>query len=194
MLALLHRASSCLGGRRWVSISAMILASCIPATVSGQSEHHEPRSGAYAGLGVGNAWLDVSTSDALSGQPALAAKLRLGIAASDQWLVGVQSSAWLDAGTGSRVSLTSLLGVVTVYPRNDRALFIQGGLGVVALDADEPGSPRFLASGLGGSVGAGYDISLGRSFALAPYVDVVVGDFTGGTATLVHLGLSIVRY
>ena len=111
------------------------------------------------------------------------AYLDLGWTLNEQLLIGGELNLWrrtvgLDAGVEATVHLYNLSGTLTYYPRPRSGFFIKGGAGASLLDADVESLGSSFAvegTGFGFIVGAGYDISFGRTVSLTPAVNFWYG-------------------
>jgi len=132
------------------------------------AQHAQARSGfgISVGLGAGNAAFCNGCDELSSTQ--LSGYLRLGGYLRPAVFLGGESNGWVGGiGDYDGMSLGAVMGVVQWYPAPSQGLYLKGGIGYsyAAIDFD------FTASGLAGSIGAGYDFRIARNFALTPYVN-----------------------
>jgi len=105
--------------------------------------------------------------------------LALGGTLGNHVRVGGQLHGWLVEGfdawdPAEGVSVSQAVAVVAVYPWSRRGLFAKAGVGRAYYTDNHP--LQFGSSGWGGTVGVGYDLSLGRKFSLTPVVN-----YSGGS-------------
>jgi hypothetical protein len=156
---------------------ACVVAIALPSTASAQE-----RKGFWGSLGLGAGSIAVSAETAAS-RPFQEGRdgggvgeLNLGWAVNPQLLAGLElkvMAAKLAGGNGELV-ISNVSGTLTYYPRPSSNFFVKGGAGgsfldvtFEALDAD---ISIDAGKGFGFTVGAGYDVSLGRGFSLTPAV------------------------
>jgi len=121
------------------------------------------------GLGAGSTGFQCSGCDStrLSGGSGY---LRLGGALSPHWLLGVEIDGWANGDDGVDKALANVALVASWYPSRTGGFFLKFGVGGMGYSA-ESGSIKAETMGGSGIVGIGYDVRLGRSFSLTPYVN-----------------------
>lgn len=120
------------------------------------------------GLGGGSAQLscdgcDYSRETSLSGYLAIATSVHRNV------LIGVEGTGWTQS-EGAQVY--SFMAQATGYLNSRSGLFVTSGFGLVGRREDSRAGD-LTASGLGFSTRVGYEVGLGTSFLLIPYVGYV---------------------
>ena len=155
-----------------------VLAVGLPSVATAQD-----RSGFWAnfGVGIGSGGISAETVSGrkLEGGRDIGPAMDLGFG----WAVNRRLLAGIDfrgtAGTlfvDARRTFVAMnvVGIVTYYPKNSSNLFIQGGLGGSFVGVDQDPGPaeqiESAADGFGFTIGAGYDVYLGRGFSVSPAV------------------------
>ena len=125
------------------------------------------------GAGLGSAGTDCQScpTDRTEGG---AAYLRMGGTLSPILQLGGESDGWFyTSGSGvGRVdeSLGFASFIATVYPSRTGAFFLKVGIGGMTYRRDD-GIDELTATAPSGTLGAGYDIRLGRNFSLTPFIN-----------------------
>jgi hypothetical protein len=158
-----------------------ILALAVLLPTAAMAQHPQTRNGFGISVGIGGSSAVVTCNGCEQfGGTGPSGYLRLGEYVSPSFFVAAESNgswsteAW-QAGIGA------ILGVVQWYPMVDKGIYLKGGLGysevqqgINILDGTD-----FSTSGLGISIGAGYDWRVARNFALTAYVNYLAQ--LGGT-------------
>lgn len=121
------------------------------------------------GAGSAGAACDACTSDRTTG---LSGYLRLGGHVNAQTLVAFESNGWVNSEDGIDETLGFYSGVVQFYPNADQGFYVKGGIGLSLYTATD-GVDDLSGTAFGFTAGMGYDIRVGRSFSLTPYVNVL---------------------
>ena len=150
------------------------------------------REGFFIGFGLG--WGSLGIEDADEREGGAAAYIMIGGALSPRVLLGAESSGWYKEEQGVTVTSSNLSAVAYVYPNPMGGIFLKGGLGVATLEVDAGSLGSASDSGLGLTVGAGYDIGFGGRFALTPFASFLYGSFDGGSTNTFQLGLGFNWY
>lgn len=116
------------------------------------------------GLGVGS----LGCEDCDEREISLATDLAIGGTVNDHLLIGIGISGWSKEEDGLTLTVATLEARVRVYPRATSGFFLVGGIGLGTIrasfdDVDED------ESGLGVTLGLGWDIRVGRNVSLTPY-------------------------
>lgn len=129
------------------------------------------RQGFFFGLGLGAGSIGFQCSGCDSTrQSGGSGYLRLGGALSPHWLLGAEIDGWAKSENGVDVALANVALVASWYPSRTGGFFLKFGIGGMGYSA-ESGSIKAETMGGSGIVGIGYDVRLGRSFSLTPYVN-----------------------
>jgi hypothetical protein len=129
------------------------------------------RQGWLIGLGMGGG--SAGISDGSNRETGFAGSFRLGYAFNPTISLELGSNAWLKDENGTTVTFSFAGPTLDFYP-GASGLVLRGGVGVGTVDVSTSfGGGTFSASesGLGLSVGAGYEFRVTRRFALGPQVD-----------------------
>jgi hypothetical protein len=105
--------------------------------------------------------------------------LKLGGAPSQHLLIGGAITGWSHSSGGATETMANLTGSLYVYPRARSGFFFTGGLGLSGYHVNTV--PAWDGTGWGLTLGAGYDIRVGRDVSLTPVVNYLygaVGDVT----------------
>lgn len=167
---------------RYVAVCLVLLLVLTTATAALAGRPHE-RDGFVIGfnLGAGSARVhpDEGEDDDSGGA---AAAFRLGWAFADQFMVGMESAAWVHSEDGGDVSLSSVQLAFTWYPAAS-GFFLRTGLGSGKYDITvDLGNQDLTFTDSGGSfsLGAGHEWRLGGKFALGAALDYHTFSVDGG--------------
>jgi len=164
-------------------LAVCALAVGLPSVATAQE-----RSGFWINFGVGSGSGSINAED-LSGRrlkggrdSGIDADLGLGWALNRQLLVGVDiktMAGTLVVDAERRFVIANVAGIVTYYPKTTSNLFLYGGVGGSFVDVDQDiGAGEQIEHSGGGpgfTIGAGYDVYLGRGFSLTPAVSYWYG-------------------
>ncbi len=134
----------------------------------------EPRHGLWGGGGfaiasvgfggdAGERSVDRETGAAFNG--------RAGFAVMPRLSVGIDATVWAKESDGATATVWVLAGMATFYPSASHAVWIEGGLGALVLDERDIGN---RGSGVAINTGVGYDIGIGRSWVVSPFVRATI--------------------
>jgi len=171
------------------------------ATIAAQTTNSEGHKGFHAavGLGYGSA---VATCNGCSSDretnPAI--MLRFGGAVNPGLVLSGEINGWSKEKNGATTTISWVNFVAQLYPTPTSGFYWKGGVGYAAATETVAGA-KAEAMGFGVVGGIGYDIAMGRSFSLTPYIDLLWmskadAKFNGTSsgfdvgANLVHIGLS----
>ena len=137
------------------------------------------------GLGVGS----LGCEDCDEREISLGADLAIGGTVNDHLLIGGGISRW----SKEELTVGTLEARVRVYPRATSGFFLLGGIGVGWIQTEFDGFYE-NDSGVGVTLGLGWDIRVGRNVSLTPYwtgtaVIAVIAD--GSDANFGQIGLSV---
>ena len=174
--------------RKNVTISSVI--TLVFLAVSGlQAQDRGPRvhEGVWISFGIGGGF---SLSEGFDEDPlgGAAGYFRLGGAINQRFLIGVDRTGWVSDDEGETVSRGNTTVVGIFYPSEEGGAFVKLGIGLSdgqgtvfdVIEADDDNEVGFAMT-----LGAGYDIRLGKNFYLTPNLDWLfqVFDDAGGTGT-----------
>ena len=151
-----------------VAVVFLVALASLPAAAG---SYPNTRQGWLVGLGMGGGSAEVS--DATQRETGFAGSFRVGYAFSPTISLELGSNAWLKDQNGITTTFSFAGPTLNFYP-GASGLVLRGGVGVGSVDVSTSfGGGTFSASesGLGLSVGAGYEFRVTRRFALGPQVD-----------------------
>ena len=166
----------------------LVIASSAASAAAQSPEESSARRGFWIGLGFGYGSLTCENCDASEG--GFSGTLRLGGTLSQKVRLGVSTNGWYKSEDGVTLNQGNLSGVVMWFPSTTSGFHLTGGLGLSILSLDLSGFGSDSETGAGAILGIGYEAMVGRSFALAPYLNFVSGSFDGGWAGFWQLGLA----
>ncbi len=112
-------------------------------------------------------------------------QLRIGGTLNQHIRLGGEFSSWFHSirdnasATSALESVSGVFGIIQYYPWSRAGLYLKGGIGLGRSAVDYEGGPTISDVGFAAVVGAGYDIRLGRHFALTPTVDFQAHNYSG---------------
>ena len=181
------------------SLLASIAALLLAAPLAAQSLHFQRRTGGYALLGYGGGNFQLNC-DSLCGNDKLSssgASLILGRHFNPR-LRGELGFHYQSNRDSSSNAFTGQLGVAFYLIGN---LYARGGVTYHRVNIEQASGTYDGSGGPGFTVGAGYDLYLGKTFAITPFVNYATGTIstinlaqaassTGGKLTTLNFGVS----
>ena len=157
--------------RKVILIAALL--ACGSSLVDAQSHRRtNARQGLWVGfgLGQGSAGTDCSSSCGSDRIGGLSGYFRIGATLSRSVLLGFESNGWLhsEAGVDETIGFGSV--VLLWYPSPTGGLYLKFGVGGMTYRADD-GYDEFTATAPSASLGAGYEVRIGRNVSLVPYAN-----------------------
>jgi len=160
------------------------------------AQHPQTREGFWIGFGFGYGSRHESCDGCGSATDGgVSSFLKLGGTLSKSVLLGGSVNAW----TKSQSGLTERLGNVTAslfyYPAPASGFFLTGGLGLSNYHVSDGGSEN--SSGWGFTLGAGYDVRVGKNVSLTPVTNFAYGGgmspagLTGWKQSVIDFGLGV---
>ena len=171
----------------------------VPATVAPEALTRHPGSGVAAtaregfwislGLGAGSLGCD-DCSDRVT---SLSGNLSLGATAGRQFLVGAFLNGWAKQQDDVTISVGTLTAGVRWYPEVTSGFFLTGGLGISTIEGTlgGAGAVSVSVSGSGAMLGLGWDIPIGRSVSVTPFLNGVGVSIDGFGANFSQFGIGI---
>lgn len=158
---------------RWVS-SIVTIAFVTAAPLVAQ--HPQVRKGFWIGFGFGWGSLGVSCSGcpSIDRRAGAVGHLRMGGTLKPNLLLGGDVVGWSKTESGTTVSAGNVTFSGYYYPMVESGLFVTGGVGASTYNESASGN-NATATGIGFTIGAGYDIRVARNFSITP-----VGHFLWG--------------
>lgn len=141
-----------------------------------------------AGVAYGRLRLTCDSCSSIVALNGPAYTVTVGVALSQNVMLGVQGQAWLSEG-GASQQVRSAVAIVQWYPWSGARLFVRPGVGIVqgtvSLTTDTTGAHKAKGTGVAITLAAGYDFAVTRHFALsltaATHI-AALGDFAAGGA------------
>jgi hypothetical protein len=145
------------------------------------AQYPQRRDGFWIGFGLGYGAANVSCDNCRAGPrtDGVTGFLKLGGAPSQNLLIGGAITSWSHSSGGATETMANLTGSLYFYPRARSGFFFTGGLGLSGYHVNT--APGWDGTGWGLTLGAGYDIRVGRDVSLTPVVNYLygaVGDVT----------------
>lgn len=140
-----------------------------------------------AGLGIGS----LGCEDCGDRETSLGLDLAVGGTVTPRLLVGGGISGWSKEENGFTLTVATLEARLRFYPNVESGLFLIGGLGLGSIRAEFNGVGDETESGAGLTIGAGWDIRVGRNVSITPYwtgTAVTAGD---SDANFGQLGVAV---
>ncbi len=168
------------------SALALLLAALV-ATPGEAQQNPQTRQGFFIsfGIGYGSLGCDDCGDERESGTNGY---LRLGGTLSQRLLIGGEMNGWTKSEGNSTLTVGNFGPVLIFYPSANGGFFLKGGIGMANASLDL-GSVEFDETGVGITIGIGFDARVGRNFALTPYFDILGGNFDFGSVNQFAFGL-----
>ena len=173
---------------------SMLLAAAVLLLGAGPmaAQHPQVRRGFWISGGPSYGSLDLACAGCeTEREGGLTMLLAMGGTPRPGLLLGGEIEGWAKEIGGVDLTVGHISGVVYWYPRPASGLFVKGGAGLAVYSVDAGPLGDEEDSGLGLHAGVGYDIRVGRNLSLTPAAGVFWGDFGGGDANVLHLGMSV---
>lgn len=170
------------------SALALALAATLSIPVAAQG-NPQTRQGFFISFGFGAGSLgcdDCNNND--DREMGVNAYLRMGGTLSQRLLIGGEINGWTKTENDVTLSVNNLGPVLLFYPGANSGFYLKGGLGLASASL-ELGNLTFEDSGIGVTLGLGWDARVGRNFALTPYFDILTSSFEGFSVNQVAFGL-----
>lgn len=190
-------------------IAALVLGLTVAVAVAPLAAQNRPntRDGLWLNVGVAGGSLGVgSWSDRGTG---ISAQISAGTTYSSRVLLGVSSNVWFRSEHGENLNITSLMGVVRVYPSESGAFLIGGvggarsqlGPGDIIVDdvafqsvgAGASQDVRYDRSENGSAflLGIGNDLRVGENVSITPFLNGIFYRRHHQNANLVQVGVGL---
>jgi hypothetical protein len=172
---------------RSVAVAALLLGCA--ATLHAQ--HPQVRKGFWIGFGAGygSAKPSCDGCGTMESRGSYTAHIRMGGVLSPHLLLGGDIDGWAKRESGTTLSLGNVTAALYYYPMPASGLFLKGGLGASGFHGEVSSTVTTTASGggYGFTIGAGYDIRVGRNISLTPVANLMwghVGEVTSGSSVI----------
>ena len=155
----------------------------------GEAQNPQTRQGFWISFGLGVGSLGCEEEDCgEERETGTNFYLRMGGTLSQRLLIGGEVNGWTKSEGDATLTVSNIGPVLTFYPNANGGLFLKGGLGM-ANTSLELGTIKIEETGVGLTLGIGYDARVGRGFALTPYFDILTSSYDGGSFNQVAFGL-----
>lgn len=151
---------------------------------SAAAQHIKKTRGFTWDVGFGKAWLTSACSGCVArpNDTDLGTQVRAGWKLRDNWIVGAEAFLWsnskLVGGTDTqKLSYNAYSAILMWYPWRHSEAFVKGGLGITSnktllVQGGGGGlADEFKATPITGTIGAGIDLNLGKSWSISPFID-----------------------
>lgn len=145
---------------------------------AGLSADAQERRGFWIGAGVslGSAEVSAAGVDPERNRVSVV-DVAAGWTLSPRLLIGAEGNSFsvtfFDGVASQQAGIIDLAAIVSYYPRASSGFFVKGGVGpTFADDLEDSPTLDVTGRGVGGIIGTGYDIYIGRNFSLTTAVDV----------------------
>ena len=153
------------------------------------------RSGSWAGIDIGIGRVHQSTHEAEQEDTPMFLGFKAGYTITPDFLIGLEFSGWLfeesninDPGEGEGLSQVFLIS--RIYPFRNSSLYFKFGGGLASIwdnDPDEEGRK----SGVGFTIGSGYDYPISNKLVINPFVSYSFGNADDTDYRVVTFGLGV---
>ena len=166
-------------------VLTLFLAAVLAVPASAQA-NPQTRDGFWISFGFGGGSLGCDDcDDRLNG---VHFNLKMGGTLSQRLLIGGEINGWSKTEDDVTFTVTNVGPVLLFYPNASGGFFLKGGIGLATAELDV-GVRDIEESGIGLTLGLGYDARVGRKFALTPYFDILASNYDGGSLNTVAFGL-----
>lgn len=138
------------------------------------------------GLGVGS----LGCEDCGEREVSLALDLAIGATVNDRLYLGAGTSGWSKEEDGLTLTVATLEARVRFYPRAASGFFLTGGIGLGVIQASFDDLDE-NESGVGLTLGLGWDIRVGRNVSLTPYWTGTAVSADESDANFGQIGLAV---
>lgn len=163
-----------------MTVMALILAPALSAAQGSPAHEHR---GFWIGFGLGGG---VNYSDGLDGERLNGGSgyLRMGGTPSQRVLLGFEGHFWGRDQDGATIARGNGTFAMMFYPSAQGGGFLKGGIGWASISHERTSGNSTTTTtegGIGLTVGAGWDVQLGRNLYLTPNVDALFQWFDAKT-------------
>jgi hypothetical protein len=159
-----------------------------------------PRHGFWFAVGAASGSVGMNCSGCTSDRKSGASgTVRMGGTLSPHWLLGGEIDGWAKSESGVDMTVASVAVVASWYPSRTGGFFLKFGLGGLAYHEEDPDASKSDITGAAGVFGLGYDLRVGRSFALTPYLNSIASSnsrikLNGTSVPLVSMNPNLVQF
>jgi hypothetical protein len=187
----------------WKARAALVTL-CILGAPGLRAQHPQVRDGFWIGFGLGYGPLKASCDGCgSSSESSFTGHLRLGGTLKPDVLLGGDIVTWTKSQSGIDEIGGNVTAAAYYYPMVRSGVFLKGGVGIAYYSVSPSNSGSGTdGAGVGFTIGAGYDLRVGRNISLTPVGNLVygsVGDLqlngatflTGWKQTILEFGLDV---
>jgi len=120
----------------------------------------------------------------------VAGTLGLGWTVGQSVVIGVETQWWVRPDAFFALAMANVNGVVLFYPSKTLGLWLKGGAGWLGAGGSAPGV-EVTGSGMGWTLGVGYDLYLGSTIAFTPYLTYVGSGNVSTTVNEIPIDVSL---
>ena len=163
---------------RCVTVATCLLALAVS---SAAAQHPQTRKGFWIGFGFGWGSYGISC-DGCSGlgrEGSYTGYLKMGGTVGPKLLLGGETVVWTKSEGGAEITAGDVTFNAYFYPQPAGGFFLNGGVGFSRVEVSGGGSSAG-ETGPGFTVGAGYDLRVGRNLSIVPNAQWVYGHTESG--------------
>lgn len=189
--------------RRRIERVVLLAALCVGAAGAAQAqlkgvEEPSRRQGFWFAIGAASGSLGISCSGCGDHrETGASATVRIGGTLSPHWLLGGEIDGWAKSQSGVNLAFANVALVASWYPSRTGGFFLKLGIGAARYTEDD-GTDKTELTGGSGLFGLGFDIPVGTSFAITPYLNSIATSdskvkMNGVSVPLVSLNPNLVQ-
>jgi hypothetical protein len=181
-----------------LAVLGVCAAGAARAQVKGADGLPSRRQGFWFAIGAASGSVGMECSGCGSDrETGVSGTVRLGGTLSPHWLLGGEIDGWSKSKSGVDMALANVALVASWYPSRTGGFFLKLGLGGLAYSEDD-GTDKTEVTGASAIVGLGYDIPVGRTFAITPYLNSIASSsgkvkFNGTSVPLISMNPNLVQ-
>jgi len=162
---------------RYVSRStAIVLALLALGASAASAQHPQTRKGFWIGFGLGYGSLSCTGCSSTGG---VSGYLKLGGTVSPHLLLGGETNGWTKNVNGYTLTAGNASFVAYYYPNPAGGFLLRAGVGLSTQSVSQGGASA-SQSGLGATVGLGYDVRVAANTSITPVFNFVWGHPASG--------------
>jgi len=165
-----------------------VLMAALVSLPAGAQQNPQTREGFWISFGVGYGSLGCDDCNNDERESGTNLYLRMGGTLSQRLLIGGEANGWTKSQGDATLTVSNIGPVLLFYPSANGGFFLKGGIGMANTSLDL-GSIEIEETGVGVTLGLGYDARVGRGFALTPYFDILTSSYDGGSFNQIAFGL-----
>jgi hypothetical protein len=160
---------------------AVVVALLLVGVSVAPAQHAQTRKGFWIGFGVGYGSYGISCDQCsgLGREGSYSGYLKMGGTISPHFLLGGETNGWSKSEGGATITAANASLAGYYYPQPKNGLFLRGGFGFSTAQASQ-GSTSDTRTGVGVTLGAGYDMRVGANTSIVPVLNYMWGHPTDG--------------